>query len=231
MNILHITRSFSWWTQTWHINWFWEENFIVEIVRLWFKSVANRFSEFQLWSCERWLDTQRRTQIHFKIISHEYHKVRMVCQIGWQNARTGKTDWIFFGSVNIFKNNRFGRKTKNSQPLNWTEIGWFRLHSSTNIFHQNILFFRSWKSVFAVFRCSEIKSVVTISQPIFVKLVIFSVVAFCWLTGNSQHPKTLSKSQKNSQESQKNSQLFQKYSQLSQKKSQIESLRMLRVTC
>ena len=34
-----------------------------------------------------------------------------------------------------------------------------------------------------------------------------------WLTGNSQHPKTLSKSQKNSQESQKNSQESQKNSQ------------------
>ena len=41
-----------------------------------------------------------------------------------------------------------------------------------------------------------------------------------WLTGNSQHPKTLSKSQKNSQESQKNSQLSQKNSQVSQKHSQ-----------
>ena len=52
-----------------------------------------------------------------------------------------------------------------------------------------------------------------------------------WLTGNSQHPKTLSKSQKNSQESQKNSQLSQKNSQLSQKNSRTESLRMLRVSC
>ena len=40
------------------------------------------------------------------------------------------------------------------------------------------------------------------------------------LTGNSQHPKTLSKSQKNSQLSQKNSQESQKNSQESQKNSQ-----------